>query len=286
MIPLRIFIADEHDIVRRGIGATVASHSDWEVCGEAADGVQAVAEVARLKPDVVLLDVDLPHVNGIEATRQIIQNDPLQRILLLSLTDVEEVLREGLRAGARGFLLKSDTGPHLVAAVEALQQGRTFYTSQVAELIVKGYLSGGRERSPEAKLSEEEREAERRLCEELAASIGHHGGFRHGLNRAMKFASFATLGALVLALGWSALHPREDPLKPAVNKLLTNLKVKTPPPPVSEGNPDAKVWVDLHTAVYYCRGAREYGKTGKGRYARQQDAQIDHFEPAGHKTCE
>jgi DNA-binding NarL/FixJ family response regulator len=286
MLPLRIFVADEHDLVRHGIIATVAAHRDWEVCGEAADGLQAVAEADRLHPDIVLLDVALPRLNGVEATRQIMQSNPLQRILLLSLTDVEEVVRESLRAGARGFLLKSDTGPHLVAAVEALEEGRTFYTSQVAELIVKGYLKGGNDHGREAQLSAEEREAERRLCEELAASIGHHRGFRRWLDRSAKFAFLGVVATLVLALGWSAFHPRQDPLKPAVNKLLLGLKLKTPEPAVYEGNPDAKVWVDLHTAVYYCRGTPQYGRTGKGRFARQHDAQLDHFEAASHHPCD
>ena len=108
---------------------------EWEVCGEAADGREAVAYASKLKPDVFLLDIGMPNLNGLDAARQILAMMPEARILILTVHDSEQVIREVLAAGARGFLLKSDAGRDLVAAVEALQYRRTFFTSKVAQMM-------------------------------------------------------------------------------------------------------------------------------------------------------
>lgn len=140
MSVLRILIADDHEVTRRGVRALLDKHLGWEVCGEAADGREAVACAAQLKPDLVLLDITMPNLNGIEATRQILSAAPKTRVLILTMHDSEELVREVLVAGALGFLLKSDAGRDLVAAVEALQEGRTFFTERVGRLVVHGYL--------------------------------------------------------------------------------------------------------------------------------------------------
>jgi DNA-binding NarL/FixJ family response regulator len=110
------------------------------VCGEAKDGREAVELASKLKPDVLLLDIGMPNLNGLDAARQIMAILPDARILILTVHDSEQVVREVLAAGARGFLLKSDAGRDLVAAVEALQHGRTFFTSSVAQMMLDGYL--------------------------------------------------------------------------------------------------------------------------------------------------
>jgi DNA-binding NarL/FixJ family response regulator len=137
---LRILIADDHEVARKGIRSLLESHAGWEVCGEARDGREAVECATRLKPDVLLLDVGMPNLNGLDATRQILALNPDARILILTVHDSEQVVREVLAAGARGFLLKSDAGRDLVAAVEALQHRRTFFTSSVAQMMLEGYL--------------------------------------------------------------------------------------------------------------------------------------------------
>ena len=143
MASLRIFVADEHEIVRRGTISLLASEPGWEVCGEAGDGQEAVAKVAQLKPDIVLLDIGMPNMNGLDATRQIVHNPPFPKVIVVSPTDVELLVREVLDAGVRGFVLKTDASRDLVSAVEALQHGRTFFAPRVAEFIVQGYLTGG-----------------------------------------------------------------------------------------------------------------------------------------------
>lgn len=137
---LRIFIADDHEVARAGIRSLLQGHAGWEVCGEASDGREAVALASHLKPEILLLDIGMPNLNGLDAARQILEMMPEARILILTIHDSEQVVREVLAAGARGFLLKSDAGRDLVAAVEALENRRTFFTSRVAQMMLDGYL--------------------------------------------------------------------------------------------------------------------------------------------------
>lgn len=137
---LRILIADDHEVARKGIRSLLESHAGWEVCGEATDGREAVECATKMKPDVLSLDIGMPYLNGLDAARQILAIIPDARILILTVHDSEQIVREVLAAGARGFLLKSDAGRDLVAAVEALQHRRTFFTSSVAQMMLDGYL--------------------------------------------------------------------------------------------------------------------------------------------------
>ena len=140
MHPLRILLADDHEIVRRGLVSLLKSHPGWEVCGEAQDGREAVAKVKELRPDIVILDIGMPNLNGLEAARHMLRNNPSPKVLMLTITDVDEVVRAALDAGARGFVLKADATRDLVAAVEALQSNKTFFTARVAEMVLGGYL--------------------------------------------------------------------------------------------------------------------------------------------------
>jgi len=137
---LRILIADDHEVARKGIRSLLEGHAGWEVCGEARDGREAVECAGKLKPDVLLLDIGMPNLNGLDAARQILATTPDARILILTVHDSEQTVREVLAVGALGFLLKSDAGRDLLAAVEALQHRRTFFTSSVAQMMLEGYL--------------------------------------------------------------------------------------------------------------------------------------------------
>lgn len=137
---LRILIADDHEVARRGVRALLESHPGWEVCGEARDGRDAVEMALTSKPNVILLDIGMPNLNGLEAARHISSALPEAAILILTMHDSDIMVREVLRAGARGFLLKSDAGRDLVAAVEALELQRTFFTPRVSQMVLDGFL--------------------------------------------------------------------------------------------------------------------------------------------------
>jgi DNA-binding NarL/FixJ family response regulator len=137
---LRILIADDHEVARKGIRSILEGHPGWEVCAEAKDGREAVEYASQFKPDLLLIDIGMPNLNGLDAARQILAAMPEALILILTIHDSEHIVREVLAAGARGFLLKSDAGRDLVAAVEALQGRRTFFTSKVSQMMLDGYL--------------------------------------------------------------------------------------------------------------------------------------------------
>ena len=140
MNKLRILVADDHDIVRRGLVSLIEQHLGWEVCAEAENGRIAVDKVKELKPDVVILDIGMPILNGLDATTEILRDDPQAKVLILTMMDAERVMQAARDAGARGYILKSDAARVLVAAVQALEYDNTFFTSQVAEIVHGGYL--------------------------------------------------------------------------------------------------------------------------------------------------
>ena len=140
---LRILLADDHEIVRRGLRALLEKHEGYEVCGEAGDGREAVEMALKLKPDVVIVDIGMPNLNGLDTTRQLVQHDPNFKVIVLTITDSDHVIREALDAGARGFVLKSDAARDLVSAVEALQNKRMFFTPRVNDLVLAGFLEKG-----------------------------------------------------------------------------------------------------------------------------------------------
>jgi DNA-binding NarL/FixJ family response regulator len=166
---VRIFIADDHDVVRHGLRSLLESQPGWVVVGEASQGREAVEKVERLKPDVVSLDISMPELNGLEATRQILKMAPETEIVILTVHESEQVVKEVLNAGARGYVLKSDASRDLVTAVRALSQHKTFFTSKVADMVLAGYLGhhtlAGEEVEPSLPLSSREREVIQLLAE-------------------------------------------------------------------------------------------------------------------------
>jgi len=143
MSTVRILIADDHEVVRRGVRTLLESQPGWVVSGEAATGREATEKVTQLKPDVVILDISMPDLNGLEATRHIVRNSPKTKVLLLTIHESERVMAEMLEAGALGYVLKSDAAESLVAAVRALRQGKPFFTCRMSEMVLKGYLKRG-----------------------------------------------------------------------------------------------------------------------------------------------
>jgi DNA-binding NarL/FixJ family response regulator len=175
-MPVRILVADDHEVVRRGVCALLKSQNGWEVCGEVSDGRQAMKEVSTLNPDVVILDIGMPNLNGLDATRQILKKHPNTKILILTLHGSREVVRAVLRSGARGLLLKSDAAGNLVPAVTALQQGATYFAPKLAEIA--DFASEDAPSPPGiSQLTTREREivqllAEGNTCRQVAGALG------------------------------------------------------------------------------------------------------------------
>jgi DNA-binding NarL/FixJ family response regulator len=181
MKTLKILIADDHELVREGLKKRLEEHDGWRVCGEAANGRQAVELARTLKPHVAVLDIAMPELNGIEATRQIRRACPATEVLILTMQETEGVVRDVLRAGARGFVLKTDTSRLIVSAVEALAAGKPFFTGKVSELVLGGFLDPDRAVSgsdaPAGRLSPREREitqllAEAKTSKDVAVKLG------------------------------------------------------------------------------------------------------------------
>jgi DNA-binding NarL/FixJ family response regulator len=137
---LRIVVVDDHGVVRRGVRALLESHPGWEVVGEGGNGRDAVELVRTLRPHVIVLDLSMPDMNGLEATRQIVAESPQTEVLVLTMHHSEQLARDVLQAGARGYLLKSDADQNLIAAVDNLRQHKPFLTSTVTEFVLDGYM--------------------------------------------------------------------------------------------------------------------------------------------------
>jgi DNA-binding NarL/FixJ family response regulator len=140
MTPLRILIVDDHAVVRRGVRVLLESRADWEVVGEAVTGTEAVQLSERLQPDIVVMDLSLPELNGLDATRQILQVSSRTEVLVLTMHHSEELVRNVLQAGARGYILKSDADQSLISAVESLRQHKPFLTSTVTEFVLDDFI--------------------------------------------------------------------------------------------------------------------------------------------------
>jgi len=165
---LRILLADDHDVVRRGLRDQLSAHEGWEICGEAADGRQAVKLAMKLSPDVAVIDLSMPELNGLEATRQIRRESPKTEILIFTMHETEQLIREVLSAGARGYVLKTDAGRHLTEAVEALSHRKPFFTAKVSEALLDAFLksdSNPDEESVFRTLTDREREIVQMLAE-------------------------------------------------------------------------------------------------------------------------
>jgi DNA-binding NarL/FixJ family response regulator len=123
---VRILLVDDHPVVRHGLKALLGLQADWTVVGEAGDGLEAIEEAKRWRPDVVVLDISMPKLNGLQACRQIRNDVPEGEILIVTQHDSPQMMQEAMRAGARGYVVKSNAGRDLLAAVEAVSQHRPF----------------------------------------------------------------------------------------------------------------------------------------------------------------
>ena len=178
---LRLLLADDHEVVRRGLRSLLEAQPGWIVAAEAADGRVAVEKAQEIKPDVAILDISMPALNGLEAARQIVKSLSQTKVLVLTMHDSDPLIQQVLEAGARGYLLKSDAARDLVAAVDALRRNKTFFTPKVAQMVLEGYLGkDSKEIAPEGgcfRLTGRQREivqlvAEGKSSKEVASALG------------------------------------------------------------------------------------------------------------------
>jgi DNA-binding NarL/FixJ family response regulator len=138
---LRIVVADDHALVRRGICDLLETQPGWKVVAQAANGREAVEAVAKHRPNVLVVDLAMPELNGLTAAREVLRAFPKTEIVLLTMHNTDQTIREVLKCGARGYVLKSDAEQDLTAAVKAVSQGKPFFTPSVADVVLKGFLS-------------------------------------------------------------------------------------------------------------------------------------------------
>jgi DNA-binding NarL/FixJ family response regulator len=170
MKSLRILIADDHDLMRRGLRTLLETHPGWTVCAESGTGRDAVAKAEELRPDIVIMDITMPELNGVEAARRILKSSPSTEILILSVHHSDQLIREILAAGVRGYIVKSDSDRDLVVAVEALSNHKPFFTPRATELMLNGLEqhgngSGGLPQNLSDRLTSREREIVQLLSE-------------------------------------------------------------------------------------------------------------------------
>lgn len=181
MEQLRILLADDHEVVRRGLRAFLDSHTGWKVIDEASDGREAVDKARQLKPEVVVLDVTLPHLTGLEAARRILAELPEMRLVFFTMHNAEQIVYEALNTGAHGYVLKSDSSNDLVSAIEASSRRQVFLSPKLAPLMSADFHKGGPKtrvaKAPDQVLTPREREvlqllAEGKNSKDAAAALG------------------------------------------------------------------------------------------------------------------
>ena len=172
-------LADDYEVVRQGLRRILESREDWEICGEATNGRAAVELAIKLKPDVVVMDLSMRELNGLEATRRIRRSLPGTETLIFTARESVELIRDALAAGARGYILKSESGPRIIEAVEMLAGHQPYFTPLVSEALLSAFLANGsmREGSAFSALTKRERAVIQMLAEgkgnkEVASALG------------------------------------------------------------------------------------------------------------------
>jgi DNA-binding NarL/FixJ family response regulator len=181
MCAVSLLVADDHEIVRRGIRALIQEQPGWRVAAEAEDGRDAVIKATEFQPDVAILDITMPSLNGLDAAKQIAKLSPHTKILILTVHESDQLSRKALDAGARGYILKTDAAFDLITAVNSLMSNKTFFTPRVAQIVLNAYLGKGPTASEDEdaplQITAREREivqllAEGKHSKEVAAVLG------------------------------------------------------------------------------------------------------------------
>jgi DNA-binding NarL/FixJ family response regulator len=205
MEKIRVLIADDHQVMRRGVRAVVELIPDWEVCGEASTGRDAVEMAERLQPEIVIMDVSMPELNGLEATRQIRKISPNTEVLMFTGLETEEMVRQVFEAGARSYILKTDGREQLESALRSLAEHKPYFTTKIGEILFARFLQGKTrvdEEAAEGRLTDREREivqllaegsSNKEVADRLGISVKTVETHRAAVMKKLKFKSFSDL---------------------------------------------------------------------------------------------
>jgi two-component system, NarL family, response regulator NreC len=177
---LKVLVADDHEVMRTGVRALIEQEPGWQVCGTATNGQEAVEVARKLKPDVVVLDMTMPELDGLEALREIKHALPNTEVVIFSAYHSEEVIEQLFDAGAKSYIQKSDGSRHLVAAIKSLAEHKPFFTSEISQILFAKFLSGSagkKQNGQEHAVTSRERDVVRLLAggnsnKEVANSLG------------------------------------------------------------------------------------------------------------------
>ncbi len=209
---IRLLLVDDHPVVREGIRSCLASHDHLEIIGEAVDGEDAVSKTMKLAPDIVLMDINLPHVNGLEATERLRRKAPKTRVLILTVHNNKEYALQIIRSGARGYVLKDSSPQELVRAIESVIRGETFFSPDVAQFVLNDVVAkaGKGNLAAASKLSERERRvlaliaqgnSTKQISERLAIRSRSVETYRERIMRKLDIHNVAGLTRFALAKG-------------------------------------------------------------------------------------
>lgn len=219
---INVFLADDHAVVRDGLRMLLEAGGDIKVVGHSADGLKAVQEVQRIKPDVVVMDISMPHLDGIEATYRICRSCPKTGVVILSVHSTSEHIFRALRSGAKGYLLKESAGEDVVKAVRTVFSGMHYFSSSVTEIMIQEYMQLREiftEKSPLERLSNREHEILRMLADgktnpEIACilnlSVKSVETYRSRMMQKLGIRDIASLVKFAIQHGLTSLHGRLD----------------------------------------------------------------------------
>jgi two-component system nitrate/nitrite response regulator NarL len=212
---IRILLVDDHPVLRKGMLMCLSDHQGLTVVGEATNGLEAVQKARELSPDLILMDVEMPQMDGLAATKVICKNFPKVKVLILSMHDNPEYVVQAIQMGARGFALKSSTSEELIKAIEIVQRGEPFFTGQFVSLAQAHPLTGDKEKNPSG-LFEREKEvlvhlatgfSNREIAEQLSISVRTVESHRARLMKKLNIHTIAGLTRYALAHGFISLAP-------------------------------------------------------------------------------
>jgi len=213
-LPLRILVADDHEVVREGMRALIEHEPGWEVCGVATNGQEAVETAKKLKPEVIVLDVNMPELDGLQALRAIKRALPNSEVIIFSAHHSEEAIEDLFDAGAKSYIQKSDAGRYLMAAIKSVAEHKAFFTPEISQILFARFLSVDRAKKQMHSLTNRERDVMRLLAQgssnkEVAAALGisirtaetHRAALMHklGLNSLAALVRYAIRNNIIEA---------------------------------------------------------------------------------------